>query len=71
MASVVNTYKVHYHFEISGKKSSPEYIDYVQASASDYNSIKSVLSSNSKLRGGGTLVIDSLQETGHGDAAIA
>lgn len=72
MASVVNTYKVHYHFEQAGKKASPEYIDYVQASASDYATIKGVLSSNSRLRGNNTtLAIDSIQEVGHGDSCIA
>ena len=70
MATVLNTYKVHYHFESGGKKSSPEYIDYLQATASDYNSIKAVLSSNSLLRVG-TLVLDSVEETGHGDIAKA
>lgn len=70
MASPVNTYKVAYHFEQGGKKSGPEYIDYVQASAGDYATLKGVLSSNSLLRVG-TLVIDSVQEVGHGDACKA
>lgn len=68
--SVVNTYRVLYHFEQSGKKSGPDYADYVQSSANDYNSLKTVLSNNSKLRPG-TLVIDSAQEVGHGESALA
>lgn len=70
--AVVNVYKVHYHFDqgTPAKKSSPEYIDYIQAAASDYNTLKNVLSTNSKLRAG-TLVIDSVQEVGHGDNALA
>lgn len=70
MATVLNTYKVHYHFEQGGKISSPVYIDFVQATASDYSSLKTVLNSNSLLRAG-TLVIESVQEVGHGDAAKA
>jgi len=55
-------YKVHYHFEGSGgKKISPDYVDYVAAAANDYNSIKTVLSNNGKLLGGGTLVISAVQ----------
>lgn len=69
--SVVNTYKVLYHFEQNNKKSGPDYgPDYVQAAGGDYSSIKSVLSSNNLLRPG-TLVIDAVQEVGHGDAAKA
>ncbi|HXF14693.1 MAG TPA: hypothetical protein VN517_16170 [Terriglobales bacterium] len=70
MATVLNTYKVIYHFEVGGRKSGVEYSDYVQATASDYNSIRTVLSNNSKLKAG-TLVIDSVNEVGHGDGAIA
>lgn len=69
--AVVNTYKVHYHFETSGKKSSVDYFDYVQAAAGDFSSVKTVLSNNARLRGGGTLVIDSVQEVGHGESALA
>lgn len=70
MAAVVNTYKVLYHFEQGGKKSGPDYLDYIQASAGDYTTLKGVLSSNTKLKPG-TLVIDSVEEVGHGDNAIA
>lgn len=70
MATVLNTYKVHYHFETGGKINGDKYINYIQATAGDYNSLRSVLSSNSLLRPG-TLVIDSSQETGHGDVANA
>lgn len=70
MATVLNTYKVHYHFEQGGKHSTQEYINYLQATANDFNSLRTVLSNNSLLRPG-TLVIDSVQETGHGDSAFA
>lgn len=65
MAGTTHIRKVHYHFESTkggsgqtGGKISPEYIDYVSVASDDYNSIKTVLSNNSKLLGGGTLVID-------------
>jgi hypothetical protein len=64
MSGTTNVYKVHYHFENNGKKSSPEYIDYVSASASDYNSLKTVLNNNGRILGGGTLVIDAVQSSG-------
>jgi len=70
MAGTTNIYKVHYHFEYSGKKASPEYIDWVSASANDYNSIKTVLNNNSKLLGGGTLVIDAVQACPSGSQTI-
>ena len=73
--SVVNSYRVIYHFEVGGIKRGTEYADYVQASVGDYTTIKGVLSSNSKLKpgaaSGATLVIDSVQEIGRGDVAIA
>ena len=71
MATPVNTYKVHFHLERAGKKASPDYIEYVQAAAGDFNSLQTVLSSNGKIRGGNTLVIDSVQEVGHGDTTLA
>lgn len=71
MATVLNTYKVHYHFEQGGKHSSPNYVDYFQATAGDFATLKTVMSNNSKLLGGGTLAIDSVQEVGHGDVAKA
>jgi hypothetical protein len=55
-----NVYKVHYHFENSGKKSSMDYSDYVSAASNDYESIKTVLSNNGRMIGGGKLVIDSI-----------
>ncbi|MGO9590672.1 MAG: hypothetical protein ACLP3K_11595 [Candidatus Acidiferrales bacterium] len=70
MASVAKTYRVMYHFETSGKKSSSDYAAYIQASASDYTTLKGVLSSNSLLLTG-ALVLDSVQEVGHADVAIA
>lgn len=73
--AVVNVHKVAYHFEQGGVKSSQDYIDYVQTSTgavatTTYSAIKTVLSNNSRLRPG-TLVIDSVQEVGHGDGALA
>ena len=62
MASI-QTYKVHYHGEIAGRKQGPEFIKFVQASANDYNTLKAVLSSNSVLPVG-TLVITSVQNMG-------
>lgn len=63
--STTNVYKIHYHFEGgNGKKISPDYVDYVSAAANDYNSLKSVLSSNSKLLGSGTLIITSVINVG-------
>ena len=70
MAAVVSTYKVTYHFEQGGKKSGGDFINYLQASAGDYNSLKTVFSNNSKLMAG-TLVFDSVQKVGHGDVALA
>ena len=70
MATVLNTYKVHYHFEQGGKQVGPSYIDHLQATAGDFNSLRTVLSNNSLLRPG-TLVIESVQEVGRGDVAKA
>ena len=70
MATVLNTYKCTYHFEQGGKHSSQNYQDYIQATASDFNSLKTVLSNNSRIRPG-TLVFDSVQEIGRGDNCIA
>jgi hypothetical protein len=76
MAGTTNIYKIHYHFE--GQKGgtaaqggciakiSPEYIDYISASAGDYTSLKTVLSNNSKLLGTGTLVISAVHNLGLG-----
>ncbi len=64
MSGSTNVYRVHYHFENAGKQSSPEYLDYVSVAAGDYNSIKTVLSNNSRLRGSGTLVIDQVVSSG-------
>jgi len=63
-------YKVHYHFESGGKKISPDYIDYVSVAASDYNSIKTVLSNNARLLGAGTLVIDATMAPPSGSGTI-
>src|SRR5690348_8958435 len=62
--AVVNCYKVHYHFERNGKKVSPDYVDYVQASGPDYVSLQTVLSNNNKILGGNTLQISAVQLTG-------
>jgi hypothetical protein len=61
--ATTNIYKVNYHFEQGKNKSSQDYSDYVSAAANDYNSIQSVLSSNSKLQAG-KLVIDAVQNVG-------
>lgn len=68
--STTNVYKVHYHFEFSGKKASPDYIDYVSAAASDYNSIQTVLSNNNRILGSGKLVIDAVMATPSGSSTI-
>ena len=69
MAGTTNLYKVTYHFEISGKKSGPEYVAHVNAAANDFNSIKTVLSNNSlAVKGPGTLVIDDVVNMGAGVA---
>lgn len=70
MAGTTNIYKVHYHFEAGGKRISETYIDNVSAAASDYNSIKTVLSNNSRLRGPGTLVIDDVMGTPSGVGTV-
>jgi len=62
MASI-QTYKVHYHGEIAGRKQGPEFIKFVQASANDYDTIKAILSSNNVLPRG-TLIITSVQNIG-------
>ena len=54
--SVVNNYRLSYHFEVGGKKATEDLNAIVQAAANDYNSLKTVLSNNSLLRSG-TLVI--------------
>lgn len=68
--AAVNTYHVFYHFEQSGKKVGGDFTNYLQAAAGDYNSLRTVLSNNSKLMAG-TLVFDSVQEIGHGDQVLA
>ncbi len=54
--------KVHYHYEQSGKKSSPEYIDNISVTATDAATIKSKLSQTNP----GTLVIDAVSNIGTG-----
>ena len=69
--SVVNHYRVVYHFEVGGKKTGPvEYFtDNVIAAASDYASLKTILVTNNG-RGAGaglngnTLVIDNIEQKG-------
>lgn len=62
-----NVYRVTYHFEKNGRRCSDTFQDNVIAASQDYNTISSVLSSNSKTNGGqGTLVIVSI---GHVQAA--
>jgi len=64
MAGSTSIFRVLYHFENAGKKASPDYIDYLSAADSSYNSLRTVLSNNSKLLGPGTLVIDSAHNIG-------
>ena len=70
MAGTTMVVKVHYHFELSGRKSSPEYIDYVSVASNDYNSIKTVLSNNNRLLGPGTLQISCAQQCPSGAGTI-
>jgi hypothetical protein len=67
--STTQIQKVHYHFESGGKQISPDYIDWV-ASASDYNSIKTVLSNNGRLLGAGTLVITAVHNPASGAGTV-
>ena len=63
--STTSIYRVTYHFETNGKRISDTSQDNVAASGSDYASLSSVLSSNSKTNGGkGTLVIESIGHVG-------
>lgn len=60
-----NIYRVIYHFESGGKRVSDTFQDVILASASDYNSIATVLTNNSKTNNGkGTLVISSMGHVG-------
>lgn len=60
-----NLYRVIYHFESGGKRVSDTFQDTILASASDYNTLAGVLSSNSKTNNGkGTLVISSMGHVG-------
>jgi hypothetical protein len=61
MAAVVNTYKILCHRETSGKKSGPDYIEYVQAAAGDFETLKAVLVANGKVPGPGSIQIASAQ----------
>lgn len=70
MATVLNTYRVAYHFEQLSKNAGPAYVSYLQATAGDYASLKTVMTNNGLIRPG-TLVIDLAQEVGHGDVANA
>jgi hypothetical protein len=69
MAGTTNVFKIIYHFEFSGRKSSPDYIDYVSVPGGDYPSIKTCFSNNGLLRGSGTMVIDAVQSVGPGSDA--
>lgn len=63
--AVTNCYRVLWHWEAVGKKVNQEQVDYVQAAASDYNTIKNVLVTNQgKSHGGATFVIDSVVNVG-------
>lgn len=63
--AVTNCYKVNWHWEAVGKKVNQEQVDYVQAAANDYNTLRNVLVTNqAKSHGGATLVIDSVLNVG-------
>lgn len=62
--AVTSIYKVLYHFEIGGKKSSPDYSDYVAVSTPDYASIQTALSNNGLIRGGNALKITAVRNVG-------
>lgn len=66
----INVFKVHYHFESGGRKTSPDYIDYVSAADGKYDTLKTVLSNNGLLRNG-TLQITSVSNVGGPGAFIA
>lgn len=55
-----NVYKVNYHFEINGRRSSPDLCNYVAAPSQDYNDVLAVLASNNLMQPG-ALVIDGVQ----------
>ena len=60
MPSNPYVYKVNYHFEKNGKRSSADLYDYVSAASQGYDDIAAVLASNNLLQPG-TLVIDGVQ----------
>jgi len=63
--AVTNCYKVNWHWEVGGKKVNHDQVDYVQAAANDYNTIRNVLVSNQgKSHGGATFVVDSVLNVG-------
>jgi hypothetical protein len=70
MAGQTSVFKVIYHFENAGKKSSTDYTDYVNSAGGDYNSILTVLTNNGLLRGSGKLVIDAVHSCGPGADAL-
>lgn len=69
MAGTTQVLKVHYHFETNGKKTSQDYQDVVSSADSKYDTIRTVLSNNSRLRLG-TLVIDAAVSTPSGNGTI-
>ena len=68
--STTNIYRVLYHFEWGGKKASQDYQDYISAAANDFETLKAVLSSNSRLQGGSKLVIDAVTATPSGASNV-
>lgn len=62
--AAVNTYKVHYYLETSGKKSSVDYYDYVQAVDSKETTIQAVLNTNSRPGSSATRHIYSIANVG-------
>jgi len=70
MPAVVQTYKVHCHRELNGRKASPDSIEYVQAAAGDFETLKAFLVANGKVPGQGSIQITSAQQVSQ-TAAIA
>ena len=65
MAAAVGTYKVHYGFEVNGRKATEDYYAYVQCATPDYNSFKSVIvTGNAGQRGPGTFQVYGYQNVG-------
>jgi len=63
MSVANNVYKVHYGYEVNGKETNGEFVDYVQASDTKEDTIRTVLSNNGKARPGATIRVHSVVNT--------